>query len=315
MNNNLISIIVPIYNSEKYLNDLFKSIDNQNFKDYELLLINDGSIDNSEKICKEYIKTNKRAKYFYKKNSGVSDTRNFGISKAVGEYLCFVDSDDVIDSNFLSSMYNLISQPKIDLGVCKIYKFQENINPQNGNNVMKNIYKNKYDIIFSEYGGYLCNKIFKRDIIVNNNILLNVNIYMCEDMLFLCEYLKHSKQIAYIDNYYYYYRIFNTSSGKDLRNIKWFTVLKTFDILRKYNINVDKYNYCYHIYLLEAKFRLNYIKNFNEYEQIKKDVDTKYKKFMSEKNCYNIKQKIKIFLYTKFNKLSFKIRRRKYLNV
>ena len=123
--NYLLTIIVPIYNCEKYLPDLFLSIDNQKYKNYELLLINDGSTDNSEKICKEYILKNKKAKYFYKNNGGVSSTRNFGIEKAKGDFICFVDADDVITPDYLLNFSNLINNNnKNSLFCCGILKHQ-----------------------------------------------------------------------------------------------------------------------------------------------------------------------------------------------
>ena len=83
--NDLISIVVPIYNAEEYLKDTLKSVEVQTYSNYELLLIDDGSTDRSRTICEEYISVNKKARYFYKKNSGVSDTRNFGIKNAKGK--------------------------------------------------------------------------------------------------------------------------------------------------------------------------------------------------------------------------------------
>ena len=97
-----ISIIIPVFNAEKHLNKCLDSVLNQTYDNYEVVIVNDGSTDNSEKIINEYIlKYKDKIKYFYKDNSGVSDTRNFGISKISGEYFTFVDSDDYIDTNLL----------------------------------------------------------------------------------------------------------------------------------------------------------------------------------------------------------------------
>ncbi len=103
------SIIIPVFNAEKYLNKCLDSVLNQTYDNYEVIIINDGSTDKSEKIINQYIlKYKDKIKYFYKENSGVSDTRNFGISKVSGEYFTFVDSDDYVDTNLLKviNQYN-----------------------------------------------------------------------------------------------------------------------------------------------------------------------------------------------------------------
>lgn len=102
-----ISVIVPVYNAEKYLTQCVESILRQDFTDFELLLINDGSKDKSGLICDEYAQKDQRVKVFHKENSGVSSTRNLGIDKAQGEYIAFIDSDDYVDSNYLSILTNV----------------------------------------------------------------------------------------------------------------------------------------------------------------------------------------------------------------
>ena len=103
MNNPKISVIVPVYNAEQYLPHCIDSILAQTFTDFELLLIDDGSKDNSSKICDEYEEKDKRVKVFHKKNGGVSSARNLGLDKAHGEWICFCDSDDCLKSNYLST--------------------------------------------------------------------------------------------------------------------------------------------------------------------------------------------------------------------
>ena len=110
-----ISIIVPIYNAEKYLNKCIDSLVNQTKKELEFILVNDGSTDLSEDIIKSY--KDKRIKYFKNKNQGIGKTRNFGIDKATGKYLMFLDSDDYLDINACEKLYNKAIKEKSDLVV------------------------------------------------------------------------------------------------------------------------------------------------------------------------------------------------------
>ena len=105
----LISIVVPVYNVENYLCMCLDSIMSQTYQNFECLLINDGSPDNSADICREYVEKDSRFQYFEKENGGLSDARNYGIRKSKGSYLTFVDSDDWIDSSYLEALYELIS--------------------------------------------------------------------------------------------------------------------------------------------------------------------------------------------------------------
>ena len=105
MNKDLISIIVPIYNVEQYLNRCIESLVNQTYTNLEILLIDDGSTDNSGKLAEKWISNDQRIKVYHKKNGGLSDARNYGIKYAKGKYLSFVDSDDYVDMRFIEILY------------------------------------------------------------------------------------------------------------------------------------------------------------------------------------------------------------------
>ena len=117
MRNELISIIVPIYNVEKYLRQCLDSIMNQTYRNFECLLINDGSSDNSEDICREYVSKDSRFRYFEKENGGVSSARNLGIEHSKGEYITFIDSDDWVDSDYLEVLYNSLVDERADIAI------------------------------------------------------------------------------------------------------------------------------------------------------------------------------------------------------
>ena len=130
----LISIIVPVYNVESYLKRCIESILNQTFRDFELILVNDGSTDNSEIICKEYALKDERIKYFYQRNKGVSEARNKGIDNSSGEYIQFIDSDDYVDENFLEIVVNRFKRDNSDIVFIGFYNEYNN----------GEIYKSKY---------------------------------------------------------------------------------------------------------------------------------------------------------------------------
>ena len=120
-----VSVIVPVYNVEKYLNRCLDSLVNQDFDDYEIIVVNDGSPDNSQEIIDEYKKKYSCIKAFKKENGGISSARNLGLGYARGEYIAFVDSDDYVASNFLSLMYKKAKETKSDVVICDYYALNE----------------------------------------------------------------------------------------------------------------------------------------------------------------------------------------------
>ncbi|KXT92190.1 glycosyltransferase family 2 protein [Streptococcus mitis] len=119
----LISIVIPVYNAEKYLEQCLNSIKNQTYKNFEVILVNDGSIDHSESICMDFVKVDTRFKYFTKVNGGASSARNFGLDNVTGEYITFIDADDWVDENHLEVLINNIKENNSDMAVSSIKKF------------------------------------------------------------------------------------------------------------------------------------------------------------------------------------------------
>ena len=131
-NKHLISIIVPVYNVEKYIDKCIKSILEQTYKNLQIILIDDGSQDKSGQICDEYELQDNRIEVIHKKNGGLSDARNLGIKKARGEYIGFVDSDDYISKNMYEDMYKIIQEKDSDVCICNVY------NVIDGKEILKN---------------------------------------------------------------------------------------------------------------------------------------------------------------------------------
>jgi len=217
MEENLVTIIVPIYNAEEYLSKCLDSLVNQTYKNLEILLINDGSIDNSEKICNEYKNKDARIRYYEKTNSGVSDTRNYGLERATGDYIAFLDSDDWFDIYTLENCMKIINECNIDilrfsylkeLGNCT-FKYKYTIHTD-----MK-IEKKQYDemiykYIFNTFDlSNVCGAIFDRKLL--KDIYFDSHISNGEDFKFMIEALLKSESIYFIDNPYYHYN-YNMSS-------------------------------------------------------------------------------------------------------
>ena len=164
-----ISIIVPIYNVEKYLNRCIESLIFQTYKNIQIILIDDGSIDKSGKICDEYKKKDSRIKVIHKKNSGVSNARNIALSQVDGKYLTFVDADDYVSKNYIKELYGLCKTYNCDIGIIGVLEnFEENNKKvpsgQNIQTTLKNIDALNELLNEKYYFGSVWGKIYKTEI-------------------------------------------------------------------------------------------------------------------------------------------------------
>ena len=199
-----ISIIVPIYNVEKYLTNCIDSILNQTFKDFELILVNDGSTDNSFEICKHYKDIDDRICIIDKKNGGLSSARNAGLDIAKGEYIGFVDSDDYIHPQMYELLYNQIIKNKADISMCEFKKVSEFNKKELSDKVILNqeveILNNKEAVFkLGENGSVTyviaCNKLYKKSLF--NNIKFKEGI-IHEDEYIIHRLLYQVKTLVYI---------------------------------------------------------------------------------------------------------------------
>ena len=192
-----ISIIVPIYNAEKYIAKCVDSLVNQTKKELEFILINDGSTDNTEEIIKTY--KDKRIKYYKNKNQGIGKTRNFGISKSTGKYIMFLDSDDYLSKNACQKMYEKILESNSDLVVCDFYKVYDfgKTEEIKLSSFSETSLKGRPSII-NEINLAPWNKIYKRELITKNKIKFIENLKY-EDAPFVIEALSKAKKITKIN--------------------------------------------------------------------------------------------------------------------
>lgn len=201
-----ISIIVPVYNAEAYIRKCIDSLLSQSFPDFEILLINDGSPDNSGKICDDYAAIDKRVKVFHKGNGGVSSARQMGLEHAVGEYIIHTDPDDWVDADMLECLYHEARIMNADIMVCdyNIVELSGKIKRVNVNLPKDNITCLK-KILSGEIHSSLCNKLVKRSLYIDNEISFIQGLNMREDLSVMYKLIYYANTIAYIPKAYYYY--------------------------------------------------------------------------------------------------------------
>lgn len=246
----LISIIVPVYNTEKTIRRCIESIQNQTFVDWELLLIDDGSTDKSADICNEYTIKDKRIKVLHKMNGGVSSARNLGLDNAEGIWITFCDSDDYVNSNWLDIYVSLINQYNIDMCCQGMYKIGLDVFPKYCSGI--EYYGNGKNALIllrdSLILGFVWNKILKKSIIDENGLRFDENIVFLEDEEFILRYFKYCKRVACTKKIGYNYVVSYYDAGQKYGNLdNYYLSLSNFKSI-KYIFRFH-YNHIYKIYL------------------------------------------------------------------
>ncbi len=262
-----VSVIVPVYNTEKYLKNCIDSLLKQNFEDYEIIVINDLSPGNAEEIIKSY--NDKKIVYIKNKtNKGIGYNRNLGIKKAKGEYVCFIDSDDYVKEDFISKMYNYSKENNLDLCVC------DYVNVDEEGNKLKEFNLSDFCITnYEENNKILCeinlapwNKLYKKDMLVKNKIEFSETLKY-EDLSFVALSIKNSKKIGKINEQLNYYTIHNNSETTT-RDKRVFDIFKQLDIVR------NEYKSGKYLDELTVSVLLNY--TIQQRYQIDKDTQSKF---------------------------------------
>ncbi len=198
-----VSVIVPVYNVEEYIEKCLLSIKNQTLKDFECLIINDGTKDNSVEVAKSVVEDDNRFKFFDKENGGLSDARNYGIEKASGEYLCFIDSDDYIDENLLELTYNMGKKYDSDIVCFDMYYVNEDGSFEyswGSNYNGTSNYKDNREIIFSNNSAN--NKIYKASFMKDKRFFKGM---WYEDMAVIPTWIALANNMAHVSKPLYYY--------------------------------------------------------------------------------------------------------------
>ena len=248
-----ITVAIPVYNCQSTLIRCLQSVINQTFKDFEILIINDGSTDNSEEICLEYLQKDKRIKYVRQENSGLACVRNFVLDKAKGEYLCFIDSDDYIDENALSVMYEKAEKEKSDVVICGYFT-------ENGNAVRKVTYegKNRDKLDFIELKAKdiidpAWNKLYRTDFLKSTNVKFPEGQYY-EDTFFNLSLIPFNPKITVLTECFYHYVLNMGSITRRYNKEKLFTIKDRARLLKMVTKGIEPYCDFYFIKCVFSSF-------------------------------------------------------------
>ncbi len=300
-----VSVIIPCYNSEK---TIFKCIKSVLGNDYccEIIVVDDGSTDKSAKIIKALVEENKLIKYYYKKNGGVSSARNYGLEKATGEYVLFVDSDDYIEKKSIDTSYEFTKKNNLD--ICNFLMEEVNFlraNEEKDKKIEKNeIYRfdNISDAFFKTSVYSSCAKIFRRKIIMDNKIRFLENLTYSEDYIFVLNICKHIKSIGFCKKAIYYVENVNPNSISksyvknmdESINEKRKITKEIFKIFPEYEMKYFKYHmgreHFWFISYCDNLFKKNSPYNFVASLKI---IDKKYKELKKDKEYKDKSIKIK----------------------
>ena len=261
----MISIIVPVYNVEKHLPNCLRSISHQTFKDFEVILVNDGSTDESGSICDDYVKIDNRFKVFHKQNRGVSSARNFALDKVQGKWIYFCDADDILYHYTLDTLIkNFNDNVDSTMGGYIRMNDHEEILEENTiceeckmtvEETLIDFYHPKYNM----FNGFIWNRLFRRSIIDKHHLRFREDIYIKEDGLFLIQYLcKCRKGTFYTTKPIYKYVVHSTSAmNYKLREINKESISRLTASIECYNVLK---NACYSNILPLAKQNIFFVR-------------------------------------------------------
>lgn len=333
-----ISIIVPIYNAYKYLDRCINSLVNQTYKNIEIILLNDGSSDDSIKIINKYASEDKRIIVVDKENTGVSDTRNIGIKKATGDYISFCDADDMYDKDYIKIMYETIKQKNVDMVRCN-YKIIDSNNKFISKGNMENI-SNKYNskgikdkiIPLCLNGNMPCFTyllMIKKEKI---DTYFKTDIAMMEDVVFYIELLLSVDSLYVVDDSLYTIMYNEKGATNNIKNYKRNIlnivsvnsyirdILKNKNLLNDYNVQQLNFNHLNAIsdfifrYYLAGEDAIELCKNINsvKFNKIIKETDLMKINFQRRciLDCLDKKKYCKLKMYFRMRKFIYKFRRK-----
>ena len=289
----ILSIIIPVYNGQNYLNDCLKSIVSNDLNDVEILIINDGSTDSSLKIIKKYSNKYSQIVYYDRKNSGVSATRNFGLKKSRGKSIWFIDRDDLIKPKILKNLIKLLIDTNLDIFLFRYTEFNKKVNDFSRENELTETQISQYDamktLIDSKYATFPWNKIFKKSLF--SNIYFPTTRDFTEDMAIIYKLYDKASSFFITTSSLYFYRqrkdsLVHTISLKNLRAsaISHYEMVSFFE--KKYSKLAPKLQYETIVSIISYFHRINLWK-------IKKDNDLysyllKYRNYSVLNNRYKV---------------------------
>jgi len=289
-----VSIIVPVYNVEEYLEKCLDSLVNQTLKDVEIIVVNDGSPDNSQKIIDKFAKKYpKSIKSYIKKNGGLSDARNFGIKKAKGEFLAFVDSDDYVKADMFEKMYNKALETKADIVVCDTINVYDSGHAEIRKSNLH--YSNEDDKNYIISPPMACTRIYKKHIFEENSFKKGI---LYEDLHFTPSLILKNKVAFVEEGLYYYLQRSGSIMNQTTFNIKFLDIFKVLEhnkeVLEKKYAEEVEYLYITHLLRSAALRFLNYDNSKPYLEMINETMKSQFPNW--EKNKYFQKSSLKLRL-------------------
>ena len=298
MEKDLISIVVPVYNVEKYIPRCIESILNQTYKNWEVIFINDGSKDNSLEVLKNYQKKDNRIKIIDKKNEGSGVARNIGIEKSEGKYLAFLDSDDWYEKDFLEKLYNNLKENNSDVSMCNprmTYDDRQknkNINIYHFDRIELN--KNPEKILGILAMPVIWNKLYKKEVVVSNGIRFP-NYSFSEDVEFLYKVFLYVSKVSKVEEYLYNYYQRDNSETKKIKRESIEQVYKVIENIESYVKNnfIDKLG-------VFQQYKIQFIYSVSQILLSKTNDDKKLKRLINQNNNLMIRDiKIKNIIKNK----------------
>lgn len=324
-NQALISVIIPVYNVEAYLHECIDSVINQTYKNFEIILVDDGSTDSSGKICDEYVEKDDRITVIHQKNSGPSKTRNTGLENANGKYIYFLDSDDFIENNALELLINTAESNDADLVFFDARSFSDDGAEIKQGYVVKGTYEPKsgYEILTrlhdnKDYHCAIYLLFIKHQLLIDNKISFLESAYCSEDMLFTYQIYCSAQKAVQCKNTLYHRRYRANSivtSNKTQRHFR--SCRDVYDEIRDYSEKIGKTSdYMATEYTVRCAFNaLDTYKKIskedqsickNEYKALKKDIlsHAAFGNTALKMRCYG---KVYWFIYKVFEKTAGKL--------
>ncbi|WP_270504404.1 glycosyltransferase family 2 protein [Eubacterium limosum] len=296
-----ISVIIPVFNVEKFLKKCVDSVVNQTYRNLEIILVDDGSTDNSSKLCDKFKKKDSRIVVIHKKNGGLSDARNIGISKASGKYISFVDSDDFVNLDMYEILHNELVNNGADIAVCGFFECYKNKRIENGfSNKDKCILTSKEAIVnLDKIFPMAWNKLYKKEIF--SDIKYPVGKYN-EDTFIILKILMKAERIVITNKKLYYYVKRNDSIMTEKFNIKHLDIIEAW----KENLKIVKNSFPDIVDLIESRYINSYFQvldkiiladQIDEYLDIYTDIlnylkDKKRAQIILNSTYFSIKRKI-----------------------
>lgn len=297
-----ISVIVPVYNVENYLEKCLNSLVNQTLQEIEILVINDGSTDNSQKIIEVFQrKFPQKIKIFVKENGGLSDARNFGIDRATGEFIAFVDSDDYVSATMMEEMYDLAKKHEAEIVICNLQKVDENRKVTQKltqiPNFQEKIDLEKHFSVFSDISYFACNKIFKRELFEGKRFQKGMHF---EDIELIPQILLQCKTLAKTDTFHYQYleRSNSISKSHTERGLDILKAVKNVEKSFKNSVYSSKQKELQGFQILEGVYTFLAYLAFVKEDEVYQKMSSELKRFIKERKISTFE----ILKYQRFGK-------------